>query len=164
MLSRLIRALPRDWLVYMYKTMPFKGIKDYAVRQAQVKFLVSVLGVITDSSGRVMLLKHTYREEPWGIPGGWMEGEKPEEGMAREIREETGLSVKRLRLVKAIYGQKPDRVDLIFRGELGGESGKKGFQSNSEISEMLLCRPGDWPKGLPEDQKKLITELLREER
>ncbi|MFB5266489.1 NUDIX hydrolase [Paenibacillus enshidis] len=160
MLSRLIRALPRDWLVWMYKAVPFKRLKDYAVHRTQAKFLMSVLGVITDSTGRVMLLKHTYREQPWGIPGGWMEEEKPEEAMAREIREETGLSVKRLRLAKAIYGEKPARVDLIYRGEISG----KGFKSNSEISDMLLCRPGEWPEGLPEDQKKLITELLREER
>jgi 8-oxo-dGTP pyrophosphatase MutT (NUDIX family) len=164
MLSRLIRALPRDWLVWMYKAVPFQGLKDFAVRRTQVKFMVSVLGVITDSSGRVMLLKHTYREQPWGIPGGWMEEEKPEEGMAREIREETGLSVEWLRLAKAIYGEKPARVDLIFRGGLGEDPGERVFQSNSEISEMLLCRPGEWPEGMPEDQKKLITELLKEER
>lgn len=69
MLSKLINLVPRDWLVYMYIHMPFKRFKDWVVYRAQSKFLVAVLGVITNEKGQVLLLKHVYRSEPWGIPG-----------------------------------------------------------------------------------------------
>lgn len=79
MFSKLINLIPRDWLVTMYKHMPFTGLKNWIVYRAQHKFLVAVLGIITNDKGQILLLKHEYREEqPWGIPGGWMELESPE--------------------------------------------------------------------------------------
>ncbi|MEK3910270.1 NUDIX domain-containing protein [Paenibacillus sp. FSL H7-0331] len=55
--------------------------------RAQNKFLVTVLGIITNETGQVLLLRHVYRTEPWGVPGGWMELEKPEVALEREISE-----------------------------------------------------------------------------
>jgi len=58
--------------------------------------IVGVGGVIVDGD-RVVLIKRKY--EPlalrWSIPGGTLEvGEPLEEGVARELREETGLDVR----------------------------------------------------------------------
>jgi ADP-ribose pyrophosphatase YjhB (NUDIX family) len=153
--SKLVGLVPRDCLVYMYKHMPFNGLKNWLVYRAQNKFLVAVLGIFTNEAGQILLLKHVYREEPWGIPGGWMELEKPELALERELKEETGLSVKSIELVKAIYGTKPNRVDLIFRGRvIEGD-----FKKNSEISEIMYCTMDDWPDGLPLEQRKLIKEF-----
>lgn len=156
MIARLVNLIPRDWLVYMYKHFPFHGLKNWIVYRAQYKFLVSVLGVITNERGQVLLLKHEYREEPWGIPGGWMELEKPEHGLEREINEETGLKVQIIGLARAIYGNKPNRVDLVFRGTIVEGT----FKPSSEISEICYCDIGNWPDGLPIEQKKLIQEIL----
>jgi 8-oxo-dGTP diphosphatase len=50
-------------------------------------------GFITDPDGKVLLVKPNYRDH-WGWPGGHVdEGERPEEGCAREIREELGLTL-----------------------------------------------------------------------
>ena len=50
--------------------------------------------VIGDGSGRILILKPTYKSG-WTVPGGQIEadGESPWEGCRREVREETGLTV-----------------------------------------------------------------------
>lgn len=153
-ISKLVSFIPRDWLVYMYKHMPFSRLKNWLVYRAQNKFLVAVLGIFTNEAGEILLLKHVYREEPWGIPGGWMELERPEIALEREIEEETGLSIKSVELVKAIYGTKPNRVDLIFRGRVL----EGNFKQSSEISEIMYCTIDNLPDGLPLEQRRLIKE------
>jgi predicted DNA-binding protein (MmcQ/YjbR family)/8-oxo-dGTP pyrophosphatase MutT (NUDIX family) len=60
---------------------------------------VSAGALIFDRSGRLLILKPTYKSG-WTIPGGVMEadGESPWEACQREVREETGLEVSRGRL------------------------------------------------------------------
>jgi len=49
--------------------------------------------VITDPSGRVLLVKPNYRDH-WSLPGGVLEhGEPPHLGCAREVAEEVGLKI-----------------------------------------------------------------------
>ena len=49
--------------------------------------------LITDPSGRVLLVKPNYRER-WSLPGGILEhGEPPHVGCMREVAEEVGLQV-----------------------------------------------------------------------
>ncbi|MNI56299.1 hypothetical protein D3C73_1112930 [compost metagenome] len=72
MFSKLMKFIPRDWIVYMYKRMPFNGLKNWIVYRAQHKFLVAVLGVITNDKGQVLLLKHEYRKNHGVFPvAGW---------------------------------------------------------------------------------------------
>lgn len=56
--------------------------------------------VLLTPDGRFLLFHFAYDEGPlagtdyWGLPGGGIEeGESPEEGAARELREETGIAV-----------------------------------------------------------------------
>lgn len=157
MFVKLMSLLPRDLLVYLYKHTPFVGLKNWIVYRAQHKFLVAVLGIFTNEEGKILLLKHVYRREPWGIPGGWMELETPEAGLEREVFEETGLTVQITGLAKALYNRNPNRVDLIFRGKIIGGT----FQACSEISEICYCHIGDWPSGMPISQQKLLEHLLK---
>jgi 8-oxo-dGTP diphosphatase len=55
--------------------------------------------LIFDRAGRLLILKPTYKSG-WTIPGGVMEadGETPWEACQREVREETGIEVRRGRL------------------------------------------------------------------
>jgi len=49
--------------------------------------------IITDPTGRVLIVKPNYRDW-WSLPGGILEhGEPPHVGCAREVLEETGLRV-----------------------------------------------------------------------
>ena len=58
--------------------------------------IVGVGAVILDEEGRVVLIRRRYEplKGQWSLPGGTLElGETLEAGVAREIREETGLEV-----------------------------------------------------------------------
>jgi len=156
MLKKIVNLFPSDVLVKLYKLLPFSRLKNWLVYKSQDRFLVSVLGVITNEAGQLLLLKHTYRDEPWGIPGGWMELEKPEEGLAREIQEETGFIVEITGISQALFNTKPTRVDLIFKGKIVGGT----FKPCTEISDFMYCDVDNWPIGLPEVQKELIKSQL----
>jgi 8-oxo-dGTP pyrophosphatase MutT (NUDIX family) len=54
---------------------------------------LGVRGMVIDSSGRVLLVRHTYRPG-WSFPGGGVEkGETTVAALAREIAEETGIEL-----------------------------------------------------------------------
>ncbi|MBB2744779.1 UNVERIFIED_ORG: 8-oxo-dGTP pyrophosphatase MutT (NUDIX family) [Microbispora rosea subsp. rosea] len=56
------------------------------------KVAAAAAGFLTDSSGRVLLVKPGYRDH-WGWPGGHIdEGESPEAACGRELAEELGLT------------------------------------------------------------------------
>jgi 8-oxo-dGTP diphosphatase len=55
----------------------------------------SVVGVVRDPAGRILVTRRRYPPEPGGIclPGGHMEmGEDPETAVRREVAEETGVA------------------------------------------------------------------------
>lgn len=50
--------------------------------------------VITNLSGDVLLLKHSYGPDVWGLPGGGLKpGEDPLDAARREVREELGIAL-----------------------------------------------------------------------
>lgn len=56
--------------------------------------LVGCAVVITNLSGDVLLLRHSYGPDVWSLPGGGVEpGEDPEVAIRREIKEELGLTL-----------------------------------------------------------------------
>ncbi|GGA45145.1 NUDIX hydrolase [Paenibacillus physcomitrellae] len=158
MMSRLIRKIPNRWLVWMYVRFPIKGVKDWLVYRSQSKFLMAVLAVVTNEAGEVLLLKHTYRKDPWGIPGGWMQHESPGEALEREIFEETSFKVKVEGAAKPVYATKPHRIELLYRAKWVSGT----FRQNEEISAYQFCKIGEWPEGLPESQIQLIKTALEE--
>ncbi|MEP7023074.1 MAG: NUDIX hydrolase [Actinomycetota bacterium] len=67
---------------------------DHDVWFAQLPgVVVAAAGLITDDTGRVLIVKPNYRDH-WTLPGGICEhGEPPHAGFAREVAEEVGLKV-----------------------------------------------------------------------
>jgi 8-oxo-dGTP diphosphatase len=71
--------------------------------------------VIADPAGRLLLIRR--RNEPgagrWSLPGGRIEpGETDEQAVVREVREETGLSVRAGRLLGTV--ERPGLAGAIF--------------------------------------------------
>jgi ADP-ribose pyrophosphatase YjhB (NUDIX family) len=60
---------------------------------------VGTTAVVPDGEGRI-LLQRREDDGRWGLPGGWLDpGETPEQGIVREVLEETGIVVEVERLV-----------------------------------------------------------------
>ncbi|MGI5179523.1 NUDIX domain-containing protein [Dactylosporangium sp. CA-152071] len=65
--------------------------EEWFSKLAAFHAVVSVL--ITDTDGRVLLVKPNYQDR-WTLPGGYVdEGEAPHEAAVREVREELGLNL-----------------------------------------------------------------------
>jgi len=99
--------------------------------------IVGVGGVIIED-GRALLIRRG--REPllgeWSIPGGTLElGETLEEGVARELLEETGLKVRVLELIEVF-----DRIYVESTG--GAEEPKRGPRFHYVIMDYLCERIG----------------------
>jgi 8-oxo-dGTP diphosphatase len=67
-----------------------------------------------DDSGRVLLVKPTYKDG-WDIPGGYVEpGESPKQAAAREVEEELGLTKAIGRLLAVDWAPHPDEGDKLL--------------------------------------------------
>jgi 8-oxo-dGTP diphosphatase len=103
--------------------------------------IVGVGGVIIDN-GRALLIRRG--SEPlrgeWSIPGGTLElGESLQEGVARELREETGLDVRVLELIEVF--------DRIFPDESSHASERKPQPRFHFVIVDYLCeRIGGEPR------------------
>lgn len=97
---------------------------------------VSVTGVvIRDDDQRVLVIKR--RDDGWWVPpGGVLElDETPQEGVAREVLEETGVLVEPLKLVGVYKNMKRGIVSLAFRCRpVGGE-----LRTSDESSRVEWC-------------------------
>lgn len=81
-------------------------------------FRLSAHAVITDAAGRVLLLKATYGDLAWGLPGGALEpGETIHECVARECREELGWEVSPRYLSGVYYHSAYHSQAFVFRCE-----------------------------------------------
>lgn len=84
----------------------------------QVSKDVVVTALITDKSGRVLIVKPEHKEG-WIFPGGYVEvGEAPSDACYREILAELGIEIKRPdRLLSVDYrGSSEEYIMFIFDG------------------------------------------------
>lgn len=83
------------------------------------RFRISVHAVIADADNRVLLLRATYGDQAWGLPGGALDpGETVHEALLRECQEEIGCPIV-IRYLSGVYCH--TRVEshaLIFRCSL----------------------------------------------
>lgn len=76
---------------------------------------VSVAGIVSDECGRVLVIRRRDNDQ-WQPPGGVLElGETFEEGVRREVLEETGVQVRVGRLTGVYKNVKIGVVALVFR-------------------------------------------------
>ena|SRR6266567_1777314 len=76
---------------------------------------VSVTGIITDDRGRALLIQRRDNHQ-WEPPGGVLElGESIEDGLRREVREETGLDIEPIALTGVYKNMNRGIIALVFR-------------------------------------------------
>lgn len=97
------------------------------------KFRLSSHAVITNARGEVLLLKASYGDKSWGLPGGALEpGETIHEALERECIEEIGCEVSVKYLSGVYYHSAYNSQAFIFRCEIPHGS---GIQLSSEHTE-----------------------------
>ena len=129
------------------------------IRATQAKFTVSVAAIIINERDEIMLLNHVLRPVyGWGIPGGFVEaGEQPETAVRREIREETGLEITDLEMLRARTINR--HIEILFRATASGT----GEIKSREISDLGWFEIGKMPEQMSHVQKSLIEKVLRAE-
>ncbi|MBL8181572.1 MAG: NUDIX domain-containing protein [Blastocatellia bacterium] len=140
----------------VWKKLP-SWLRLRIIRTSQHKFTASVVAVIANENGEVLLLEHLLRPASgWGLPGGFLiPYEQPEEGIRRELREETGLELSDVRQLRTRVLRK--HIEILFTARSTGD-GKVG---SSEILQIRWFAIDDLPTELNSDQKSLIREVFR---
>lgn len=139
-----------------------KRARRWSVWLVEPRFTVTTGAVVTDERGRVLLLKHVFRQgHGWGIPGGFLEkGEQPEEGMRRELCEEVGVELDEAVIAFARTFRRPQQVEIIYRCR----ARRAGAQPQSvEIESAAWFEPDRLPPEVAKDQRRLIERALRDD-
>lgn len=113
--------------------------------------LVSVAGLVTNSEGKILLVKSPWRG--WEYPGGLIEpGETFQQALHREIREEAGVEVEITGFVGICKNTAKDIVNIDFTCRY-----VSGVLTTSEESTEVI-----WAS--PEEALELITLPLTKKR
>ncbi|GAB3689632.1 hypothetical protein GCM10027589_56940 [Actinocorallia lasiicapitis] len=120
--------------------------------------------LLTDATGRILLVKPTYKDG-WLLPGGVVEhGESPLGACVRECREELGF-VPRLDGI-ACYDWVPPRgpVDAtnvwLFAGTVTADEVARVELPADELSAFRLAAPPELPELLPPHMARRVLSCL----
>jgi ADP-ribose pyrophosphatase YjhB (NUDIX family) len=132
-----------------------RGVSQwYVLWFLHAKFMVGVSGVIEDEEGRILLLRHRFwKEGSWGLPGGYAnKGERLEETVKREVKEETGYEVEVKGLIRVVSGYRL-RVEASYRGKFVGGVERL---DRREILEARFFKRDELPVGILPSHRELI--------
>jgi 8-oxo-dGTP diphosphatase len=125
----------------------------------------TVANTIVVKESKVLLIKRA--NEPflgyWALPGGYLSwDETVEECALRELKEETGYSAKKARLVWVNSSPKRDsegrqNIEHFFIVE---DAKKTGRYQEEEVSEIRWFSKDELPKKMISDHRKTILSLL----
>jgi len=97
-----------------------------------------VLAALVEIEGRVLLARNAaWPEKMFGLITGFMErGETPEQGVARELKEETSLDAVEIRLIGVYEFTRKNEVILAYHVQASGE-----IRLSDELVEYRLVAP-----------------------
>lgn len=120
---------------------------------------IGAAAVITDERGWILLVRHTYGEFNWEIPGGLGEAsESADETAVREVREETGLDVAAERLACVYWERAADMHHFVFACRRTQRTEPR--PSSSEISEVRWCDRTALPRPISDFTIRRIDDAL----
>ncbi len=108
---------------------------------------VPVLAAVVEYQGRILLARNAaWSQKMYALITGFLEaGESPQEGMAREIREETSLRTQSLALIGVYDFQRMNQLIVAYHAVCEGE-----IRLSPELADYRLFAPEDvkcWPAG-----------------
>ena len=120
---------------------------------------VSVTGVVVRPDGLILAIKRAD-DGRWVPPGGVLElDESPQDGVVREIYEETGIKVNPIRLTGVYKNMRLGVVSLAFRCDvIGGE-----MHTSSESTRVEWISVPDAVTSMPEARAVRVTDALRDD-
>jgi ADP-ribose pyrophosphatase YjhB (NUDIX family) len=131
-------------------------LQGWLAWRLHARFSVGVTGIVRAGDGRVLLLRHRLwpPEGQWGFPSGFAQrGETFQETIVREVREETGLTVRVGRLLELRSGFRY-RAEVYYEATLNG--GLDGLVlERREILEARLFPLDALPRTMPPLHREL---------
>ena len=127
------------WLLRIWRLLP-SPVRMVYLRVRYGHFGVGVSALISDEQGRILLVHRTYsRDEPWSLPGGWLERSDRfiERALEREMLEETGLRIK-VGPVRAVQ-RAGFAVVMLMQADLLDSTAD--FRRSAEVSEIAWVDP-----------------------
>jgi len=115
------------------------------------QIMVAVGAVVEDDEGRVLLVKHVpekggFWQGKWICPGGGLAfGEGIEEGIKREIKEETNLDIELIKPLlpfERIVKEEGKEMHVIYIDYLARVKGGE-LKVGSDVREAIWVRKGD---------------------
>lgn len=103
------------------------------------KYRLSVHAVFTNAENKILLVKATYGNYHWGLPGGSLEpGETIHEALIRECKEELGIDATVLYMSGMYFHQAHHSHACIFRCEMPATSKIKLSSEHSDYRYFAL--------------------------
>lgn len=116
--------------------------------------------VILNAWKQVLLVKHSYGRFNWELPGGAVEaGESVADAAVREVREETGLSVKAERMIGTYHAAENDSHHFVFLCTLTCE-GQNPISASHETTDCGYFSPDSLPRPISDFTVRRIQDAL----
>jgi 8-oxo-dGTP diphosphatase len=131
-------------------------LQGWLAWRLNARFGVGVTGIVRAADGRVLLLRHRFwpDDTQWGCPSGFAKrGERFQDTVVREVREETGLTVRVGRLAELTSGLRY-RVEVYYEAVLTGDIGDLVLDDR-EILEARLFPLDALPAAMPPLHREL---------
>ena len=128
----------------------------------------TVGALVVDSTGKVLIVRSSKWSDKYTVPGGRIElGERAEDAITREVKEETGLDVKILKLLlvqQAIYPKYYYRHEhFVFMDYICTTNKTDVKLDGRELQYSTWIRPEDALKMDMEDYTRTFVEKYLEE-
>jgi 8-oxo-dGTP diphosphatase len=119
---------------------------------------------VFDSEGRILLVRHTYGERNWELPGGLADaGEDFRTTARRELREETGLDLHPARLSGVYYEPSHELGPFLhatFRVEWPGRPAPQ--PTSAEIDAVTFWPVTDLPRPLSDLTARRVEDATQD--
>ncbi len=148
-------AAGRDVAIYrLWGRLPTR-VQEVVIYLLSPKVTFGALAVVLDAEGRVLVVRHTYRRPPWGLPGGMIgRDEQPDAALARELREELGLDATVGPLLHADHDTRRRHLTLYYQVAVAGtprynvELDAHRYVDLDELTRLWRQSPPLWLRAL----------------